>query len=110
MILGDSLLVMTSPAEKEAMKGKVQCIYMHPPYGIKFNSNWQPSTKSRDVKDGATRSRAASFLSDAAGRERGRGTDAIRAAGTRMRGMGAPCRLETQIKTERCIFRRALTA
>jgi adenine-specific DNA-methyltransferase len=52
MILGDSLLVMTSLAEKEALKGQVQCIYMDPPYGIKFNSNWQPSTKSRDVKDG----------------------------------------------------------
>ena len=52
MILGDSLLVMTSLAEKEAMRGRVQCIYLDPPYGIKFNSNWQPSTKSRDVKDG----------------------------------------------------------
>src|SRR5271155_2366087 len=53
MILGDSLLVMTSLAKKEALKGQVQCIYMDPPYGIKFNSNWQPSTKSRDVKDQA---------------------------------------------------------
>jgi adenine-specific DNA-methyltransferase len=52
MILGDSLLVMTSLAEKEALKGQVQCIYVDPPYGIRFNSNWQPSTKSRDVKDG----------------------------------------------------------
>jgi adenine-specific DNA-methyltransferase len=52
MILGDSLLAMTSLAEKEALKGQVQCIYMDPPYGIRFNSNWQPSTKSRDVKDG----------------------------------------------------------
>lgn len=52
MILGDSLLVMNSLAEKEALKGQVQCIYFDPPYGIKFNSNWQPSTKSRDVKDG----------------------------------------------------------
>jgi adenine-specific DNA-methyltransferase len=52
MILGDSLLVMTSLAEKEALKGQVQCIYIDPPYGIRFNSNWQPSTKSRDVKDG----------------------------------------------------------
>jgi adenine-specific DNA-methyltransferase len=52
MILGDSLLVMTSLAEKEALKGQVQCIYMDPPYGIRFNSNWQPSTKSCDVKDG----------------------------------------------------------
>jgi adenine-specific DNA-methyltransferase len=54
MILGDSLLVMTSLAEKEALKGQVQCIYMDPPYGISFKSNWQPSTKSRDVKDGQT--------------------------------------------------------
>jgi adenine-specific DNA-methyltransferase len=54
MILGDSLLVMTSLAEKEALKGQVQCIYIDPPYGIKFNSNWQPSTKSREVKDGQT--------------------------------------------------------
>jgi adenine-specific DNA-methyltransferase len=52
MILGDSLLVMSSLAEREALRGKVQCIYFDPPYGIKFNSNWQPSTKSRDVKDG----------------------------------------------------------
>lgn len=56
MILGDSLLVMASLAEKEAMRGKVQCIYLDPPYGIKFNSNWQPSTKSRDVKDGKVES------------------------------------------------------
>jgi adenine-specific DNA-methyltransferase len=52
MILGDSLLVMASLAEREGLRGKVQCVYMDPPYGIKFNSNWQPSTKSRDVKDG----------------------------------------------------------
>ena len=52
MILGDSLLVMASLAEREGLRGKVQCIYLDPPYGIKFNSNWQPSTKSRDVKDG----------------------------------------------------------
>jgi adenine-specific DNA-methyltransferase len=52
MILGDSLLVMNSLAEKEALKGQVQTIYFDPPYGIKFNSNWQVSTKSRDVKDG----------------------------------------------------------
>jgi hypothetical protein len=52
MILGDSLLVMNSLAEKEALTGQVQCIYMDPPYGIRFNSNWQPSTKSREVKDG----------------------------------------------------------
>ncbi len=52
MILGDSLLVMTSLAEKEGLKGKVQMIYLDPPYGIKFGSNWQVSTKRRDVKDG----------------------------------------------------------
>ncbi|HUM64120.1 MAG TPA: hypothetical protein PKZ26_10665, partial [Anaerolineaceae bacterium] len=52
MILGDSLLVMTSLAEKEALKGRVQMIYMDPPYGIKFGSNWQVSTRKRDVKDG----------------------------------------------------------
>src|SRR5664280_2505160 len=52
MILGDSLLVMTSLAEKEGLKGKVQTIYIDPPYGIKFGSNWQVSTRKRDVKDG----------------------------------------------------------
>jgi adenine-specific DNA-methyltransferase len=52
MILGDSLQVMASLAERERLKGKVQCIYFDPPYGIKFNSNWQVSTQSRDVKDG----------------------------------------------------------
>jgi adenine-specific DNA-methyltransferase len=52
MILGDSLQVMASLAGREALKGKVQCIYLDPPYGIKFNSNWQVSTLSRDVKDG----------------------------------------------------------
>lgn len=52
MILGDSLLVMTSLAEKEGFKGKVQMIYFDPPYGIKFGSNWQVSTRKRDVKDG----------------------------------------------------------
>ena len=52
MILGDSLLVMNSLAEKEALKGKVQMIYMDPPYGIRFGSNWQVSTRKRDVKDG----------------------------------------------------------
>jgi len=51
MILGDSLLVMTSLAEKEGLKGKVQMIYFDPPYGIKFGSNWQVSTRRRDVKD-----------------------------------------------------------
>jgi adenine-specific DNA-methyltransferase len=52
MILGDSLLVMSSLAEKEGLKGKVQTIYFDPPYGIKFGSNWQVSTRKRDVKDG----------------------------------------------------------
>src|SRR5438105_3249690 len=56
MILGDALLVMASLSEREALRGKVQCIYLDPPYGIKFNSNWQPSTKSRDVKDGRSES------------------------------------------------------
>ena len=52
MILGDSLQVMSSLAEREKLRGKVQCIYIDPPYGIKFNSNFQWSTTSRDVKDG----------------------------------------------------------
>jgi adenine-specific DNA-methyltransferase len=52
MILGDSLQVMASLAEREGLRGKVQCIYFDPPYGIKFNSNFQWSTSSRDVKDG----------------------------------------------------------
>ena len=52
MILGDSLQVMASLAERESLRGKVQCIYFDPPYGIKFNSNWQVSTQSRDVRDG----------------------------------------------------------
>ncbi len=52
MILGDSLQVMASMAEREGLRGKVQMIYFDPPYGIKFNSNFQWSTTSRDVKDG----------------------------------------------------------
>lgn len=52
MILGDSLQVMACLAEREGLRGKVQCIYFDPPYGIKFNSNFQWSTTSRDVKDG----------------------------------------------------------
>jgi adenine-specific DNA-methyltransferase len=52
MILGDSLQVMASLAEREGLRGQVQCIYIDPPYGIRFNSNWQVSTRSRDVKDG----------------------------------------------------------
>jgi adenine-specific DNA-methyltransferase len=52
MILGDSLQVMASLAEREGLRGKVQCIYIDPPYGIKFNSNFQWSTTSRTVTDG----------------------------------------------------------
>src|SRR5207249_1302616 len=52
MILGDSLQVMASLAEREGLRAQVQCIYIDPPYGIRFNSNFQWSTTSRDVKDG----------------------------------------------------------
>lgn len=52
MILGDSLQVMGSLAEREGLRGKVQMIYIDPPYGIKFGSNWQVSARTRDVKDG----------------------------------------------------------
>jgi adenine-specific DNA-methyltransferase len=52
MILGDSLNVMASLAEREALRGKVQMIYVDPPYGIRFNSNWQVSARKRDVTDG----------------------------------------------------------
>jgi adenine-specific DNA-methyltransferase len=52
MILGDSLQVMSSLAEREQLRGKVQMIYVDPPYGIRFGSNWQPRVGSRDVKDG----------------------------------------------------------
>jgi adenine-specific DNA-methyltransferase len=52
LVLGDSLLVMNSLLERERMAGKVQCIYMDPPYGVKFNSNFQPSISRREVKDG----------------------------------------------------------
>ena len=51
LILGDSLFVMASLAEKERLRGQVQCIYFDPPYGIRFGSNWQVSTRKRDVKD-----------------------------------------------------------
>ena len=51
MILGDSLQVMASLTEREGLRGKVQCIYIDPPYGIKFSSNFQWSTTTRDVKD-----------------------------------------------------------
>src|SRR5437868_12478327 len=52
LILGDSLQVMASLAEREGLRGKVQCIYLDPPYGIDFKSNFQWSTNTRDVKDG----------------------------------------------------------
>ncbi|NLG85200.1 MAG: site-specific DNA-methyltransferase, partial [Firmicutes bacterium] len=51
LILGDSLLVMNSLLVKEGMAGKVQMIYIDPPYGIKYASNFQPRTDRRDVKD-----------------------------------------------------------
>jgi adenine-specific DNA-methyltransferase len=53
IIQGDSLLVMTSLLEREGMAGKVQCIYMDPPYGIRYGSNWQIKLNNRDVKDGS---------------------------------------------------------
>lgn len=56
LIQGDSLLVMTSLLEREGMAGKVQCIYMDPPYGIKYGSNWQMQLNKRDVKDGSDES------------------------------------------------------
>ncbi len=52
LILGDALLTMNSLAEKESLRGKVQMIYVDPPYGIKFGSNWQVSTRKREVSDG----------------------------------------------------------
>ena len=52
MILGDSLQVMASLADREKLRGKVQTIYIDPPYGIKFGSNWQVSTRNRNVTDG----------------------------------------------------------
>lgn len=52
LILGDSLQVMASLAQKEDLRGKVQCIYFDPPYGIKFNSNWQVSTRKPKIQDG----------------------------------------------------------
>ena len=51
LILGDSLQVMASLADREGLRDKVQCIYVDPPYGIKFNSNFQWSTRSRDVNE-----------------------------------------------------------
>lgn len=52
LIAGDSLLVMNSLLQKENMAGKVQCIYMDPPYGIKYGSNFQPFVNRREVADG----------------------------------------------------------
>jgi len=52
LIAGDSLLVMNSLLEKEGMGGKVQMVYIDPPYGIKYGSNFQPFVNKRDVKDG----------------------------------------------------------
>ena len=51
LVAGDSLLVMNSLLTKESMGGKVQMIYIDPPYGIKYGSNFQPFTNKRDVKD-----------------------------------------------------------
>lgn len=51
LIQGDSLLVMNSLLQRESMAGKVQCIYIDPPYGIKFGSNWQMKLNDRNVKD-----------------------------------------------------------
>lgn len=56
LILGDSLLVMNSLLRREGMAGKVQCIYVDPPYGVNYNSNFQPRTDQRDVRDGDDRS------------------------------------------------------
>jgi adenine-specific DNA-methyltransferase len=53
LIQGDSLLVMTSLLEREGMAGQMQCIYIDPPYGIKYGSNWQMRLNDRNVKDGA---------------------------------------------------------
>ena len=52
LIAGDSLLVMNSLVEKEGMSGKVQMVYLDPPYGIRYGSNFQPFVNHRDVKDG----------------------------------------------------------
>lgn len=51
LIAGDSLLIMNSLLEKEGMAGKVQMVYIDPPYGIKYGSNFQPFVNKRDVKD-----------------------------------------------------------
>ena len=52
VVAGDSLLVMNSLLEKEGMAGKVQMVYLDPPYGIRYGSNFQPFVNRRDVKDG----------------------------------------------------------
>jgi len=52
LVAGDSLLVMSSLLEKEGMAGKVQMVYLDPPYGIRYGSNFQPFVNRRDVKDG----------------------------------------------------------
>jgi len=52
LIAGDSLLVMNSLLQKENMGGKVQCVYIDPPYGIKYGSNFQPFVNKRNVEDG----------------------------------------------------------
>ena len=59
MILGDSLQVMAASPSARALRGKVQMIYIDPPYGIKFGSNWQVSARKRDVKDGKLEDAAA---------------------------------------------------
>lgn len=66
LLLGESLMVMTSLAEKEALKGKVQTIYLVLLYGIKFGSNWQVSTRERDVKDGNVADATSQFAIEAA--------------------------------------------
>jgi adenine-specific DNA-methyltransferase len=53
LIQGDSLLVMSSLLEREGMAGQVQTIYIDPPYGIRYNSNWQMKLNDRNVKDGS---------------------------------------------------------
>ena len=52
LIAGDSLLIMNSLLEKEGMAGQVQMVYIDPPYGIKYGSNFQPFVNKRDVRDG----------------------------------------------------------
>ena len=75
MVLGDSLQVMASLAEREGLQGKVQCIYIDPPYGIRFNSNFQWSTTSRDV---ATATASTSLVSRSRSRPSAKTTSASR--------------------------------